>query len=105
MQVLGNQVEITGYQARRSEFEPEYDNAAEAMVADLDFKEDDTEVRNLQLAVLLDEFWCAGLGAMLRPANSSPASCRMQQLYAWIPAAVPAARQRLHHCPPDKGCQ
>ncbi|KAK9785179.1 hypothetical protein WJX73_004995 [Symbiochloris irregularis] len=41
--VFGNQVEITGYQARRNEFEPEYDNAAEAIVADLEFKEDDTE--------------------------------------------------------------
>ena len=45
-QVHGNQVEITGFQARRNEFEPEYDNAAESIVADLEFKEDDTEARS-----------------------------------------------------------
>ena len=37
---LGNsQIEITGFHAKRCEFEFEYDNAAEAVVADLEFRE------------------------------------------------------------------
>jgi hypothetical protein len=38
-QVGGNQVEISGFHAKRREFEPEYDNDAEMIVADLEFRD------------------------------------------------------------------
>ena len=37
-------VALAGFHIKRQEFEPEYDNEAEMIVADMDFKEDDTEV-------------------------------------------------------------
>lgn len=42
-----------GYNAKRQEFDPEYDNDAEQLLADMEFKETDTEVeRELKLRVL-----------------------------------------------------
>ncbi|XP_075483096.1 transcriptional adapter ADA2b isoform X2 [Primulina tabacum] len=42
-----------GYNAKRQEFDPEYDNDAEQMLADMEFKETDTEEeRELKLRVL-----------------------------------------------------
>ena len=35
---------MTGFHTLRNEFEPEYDNAAESSMAELEFREDDTEV-------------------------------------------------------------
>lgn len=40
----GTYSELTGYNAKRHEFEPEYDQDAELLIAELEFKEDDTEV-------------------------------------------------------------
>ena len=37
-------VALAGFHIKRQEFEPEYDNEAEMIVADMEFKEDDTEV-------------------------------------------------------------
>ena len=39
-------VALAGFHIKRQEFEPEYDNEAEMIVADMEFKEDDTEVRH-----------------------------------------------------------
>ena len=38
-------MDMTGFHPRRNEFEPEWDNAAECGMAELDFREEDTEVR------------------------------------------------------------
>ena len=44
-----NQSELTGYHVKRHEFDPEYDQDAECVVAELEFREDDTPVRALSL--------------------------------------------------------
>lgn len=45
--------ELSGYNAKRQEFEVEYDNDAEQLLADMEFKEMDTEAeRELKLRVL-----------------------------------------------------
>ena len=64
-QVQGNQVEITGFQARINKFEPEYDNAAEAIIADLEFKEDDSEVGPTQALPLSHHGIFTDLGSQL----------------------------------------
>ncbi|VFQ82390.1 unnamed protein product [Cuscuta campestris] len=44
---------ISGYNPKRHEFDPEYDNEAEQLLADMEFKENDTEEeRELKLRVL-----------------------------------------------------
>ena len=51
--VEGNVVEVTGFNAKRKEFETEYDNEAELPLADLDFRRDDTpEERALKLRMV-----------------------------------------------------
>ena len=35
---------MAGFHIKRQEFEPEYDNEAEMIVADMEFNDDDTEV-------------------------------------------------------------
>ncbi|PON90270.1 Transcriptional adaptor [Trema orientale] len=46
-------VELSGYNPKRQEFDPEYDNDAEQLLADMEFKEADTEEeRDLKLRVL-----------------------------------------------------
>ncbi|XVF28047.1 hypothetical protein REPUB_Repub14bG0161800 [Reevesia pubescens] len=66
---LGNDgpslVELSGYNPKRREFDPEYDNDAEQLLADMEFKDTDTEEeRELKLRVLriyskrLDEREC-----------------------------------------------
>ncbi|PON38112.1 Transcriptional adaptor [Parasponia andersonii] len=46
-------VELSGYNPKRQEFDPEYDNDAEQLLADMEFKEADTEEeRELKLRVL-----------------------------------------------------
>ncbi len=42
-QVAGNSVEVTGFHAKRCEFDPEYDQEAECIVADLEFQEDEPQ--------------------------------------------------------------
>ena len=42
-QVAGNSVEVTGFHAKRCEFDPEYDQEAECIVAGLEFREDESE--------------------------------------------------------------
>lgn len=45
-------MEITGFHAKRCEFDPEFDNDAEALVAQLEFREDDSpEEREEKLAL------------------------------------------------------
>ncbi|CAM6103370.1 unnamed protein product [Calypogeia fissa] len=45
--------EQTGYNAKRQEFDPEYDNDAELQLADMEFKDNDTETdRELKLRIL-----------------------------------------------------
>ncbi len=41
----GQHAELSGYHAKRHEFEPEYDQDAELMVSELEFRESDTQVR------------------------------------------------------------
>ncbi|KAM6585572.1 hypothetical protein CsatB_012574 [Cannabis sativa] len=54
--VLGNEgslVEMSGYNSKRLEFDPEYDNDAEQLLADMEFKDADTEEeREIKLRVL-----------------------------------------------------
>ncbi|KAJ7967821.1 Transcriptional adapter, partial [Quillaja saponaria] len=46
-------VELSGYNPKRQEFDPEYDNDAEQLLAEMEFKDTDTEEeRELQLRVL-----------------------------------------------------
>lgn len=46
-------VELSGYNAKRREFDPEYDNDAEQLLSDMDFKEADTEEEHeLKLRIL-----------------------------------------------------
>ncbi|CAI9087136.1 OLC1v1021130C1 [Oldenlandia corymbosa var. corymbosa] len=46
-------MELSGYNEKRQEFDPEYDNDAEQLLADMEFKETDTEEeRELKLRVL-----------------------------------------------------
>ena len=40
----GQHAELSGYHAKRHEFEPEYDQDAELMVSELEFRESDTQV-------------------------------------------------------------
>ncbi|KAK8681009.1 hypothetical protein V6N13_053416 [Hibiscus sabdariffa] len=54
---LGNEgpslVELSGYNPKRQEFDPEYDNDAEQLLAEMEFKDTDTEEeRELKLRVL-----------------------------------------------------
>ncbi len=45
--------EQSGYNAKREEFDPEYDNDAEIPLADMEFKDNDTETdRELKLRML-----------------------------------------------------
>ena len=37
-------IALAGFHIKRQEFEPEYDNEAEMIVADMEFRDDDTEV-------------------------------------------------------------
>lgn len=46
-------VETSGYNVKRHEFDPEYDNDAEQLLAEMEFKDNDTEEeRELKLRVL-----------------------------------------------------
>lgn len=46
-------MELSGFNEKRQEFDPEYDNEAEQLLADMEFKETDTEEeRELKLRVL-----------------------------------------------------
>lgn len=46
-------VELSGYNLKRQEFDPEYDNDAEQLLAEMEFKETDTDdERELKLRVL-----------------------------------------------------
>lgn len=46
-------VESSGYNPKRQEFDPEYDNDAEQLLAEMEFKDTDTEEeRELKLRVL-----------------------------------------------------
>lgn len=46
-------VEASGYNAKRQEFDPEYDNDAEQLLAEMEFKDTDPEEeRELKLRVL-----------------------------------------------------
>jgi transcriptional adapter 2-alpha len=46
-------VELSGYNAKRQEFDPEYDNDAEQLLAEMEFKDTDTEEeREIKLRVL-----------------------------------------------------
>ena len=44
MQAAHEVVALAGFHIKRQEFEPEYDNEAEMVVADMEFRDDDTEV-------------------------------------------------------------
>ena len=44
MQVGGPRYEMTGFHAKRSEFEHEYDNDAELLISELEFRPTDTVV-------------------------------------------------------------
>ena len=44
LQVNGVLLDMTGFHTLRNEFEPEHDNAAETSMAELEFREDDSEV-------------------------------------------------------------
>lgn len=44
-QARANQPELTGYHAKRAEFEPEYDADAETLVAELEFAPSEPQVR------------------------------------------------------------
>ena len=44
MQAAHDVVALAGFHIKRQEFEPEYDNEAEMIIADMEFKEDDTQV-------------------------------------------------------------
>ncbi|KAF3451211.1 hypothetical protein FNV43_RR07304 [Rhamnella rubrinervis] len=49
----GSLVELSGYNPKRQEFDPEYDNDAEQLLADMEFKDNDTEEeREIKLRVL-----------------------------------------------------
>lgn len=52
---LGNDglVELSGYNPKRQEFDPEYDNDAEQLLAEMEFKDTDTEEEHeIKLRVL-----------------------------------------------------
>ena len=44
LQAAHEVVALAGFHIKRQEFEPEYDNEAEMIVADMEFNDDDTEV-------------------------------------------------------------
>jgi len=44
LQAAHEVVALAGFHIKRQEFEPEYDNEAEMIVADMEFRDDDTEV-------------------------------------------------------------
>lgn len=49
----GSLVEASGYNVKRQEFDPEYDNDAEQLLAEMEFKDTDTEdEREIKLRVL-----------------------------------------------------
>lgn len=49
----GNTYEVTGYNAKREEFDPEYDNEAESCIADIEFNVNDPEgIRERKLKLL-----------------------------------------------------
>lgn len=46
-------MDLSGYNLKRQEFDPEYDNDAENLLADMEFKETDTEEeQEIKLRVL-----------------------------------------------------
>ncbi len=53
MQPTANQSELTGYNVKRHEFDPEYDPDAECIIAELEFREDDTPVRALSFPTMV----------------------------------------------------
>ena len=44
-------IALAGFHIKRQEFEPEYDNEAEMIVADMEFNDDDTEVSETRAVV------------------------------------------------------
>ena len=68
-------VALAGFHIKRQEFEPEYDNEAEMIVADMEFRDDDTEV---------------GLHACTFPSDNKPDSINnVDVFYAfWIMIVV-----------------
>ena len=44
LQAAHEVIALAGFHIKRQEFEPEYDNEAEMIVADMEFRDDDTEV-------------------------------------------------------------
>ena len=59
-QVGPNQSELTGYNAKRHEFDPEFDQDAELLIAELEFQEEDTPVRSPNWA-LMHEVYASSL--------------------------------------------
>ena len=60
-QVAGNSVEVTGFHAKRCEFDPEFDQEAECIVAGLEFLEEDTDAE-VQVRIAAH-----GLGLWIQP--------------------------------------
>lgn len=58
-------IALAGFHIKRQEFEPEYDNEAEMIVADMEFNDDDTEVSETHAVV-------GGRAQHLFCAKSSP---------------------------------
>jgi hypothetical protein len=77
--------ELSGYNAKRHEFDPEYDNDAEQALAEMEFKETDSETdRELKLRVLriyLSRF--VNYKECLFVVNKSK-SCCCSSLFFWF---------------------
>lgn len=58
-------IDLSGFNPKRQEFDPEYDNDAEQLLAEMEFKDTDTEEeRELKLRILhiyLKRWCCLGL--------------------------------------------
>ena len=50
LQAASELQQLTGFHIKRAEFDPEYDNEAELLVAEMEFKDDDSKVGHCTLA-------------------------------------------------------
>lgn len=55
---VAKRIEIAGYMPLRRDFDPEYDQEAESLVADLEFEEDDTEIETKLKREVLEMYEC-----------------------------------------------
>lgn len=109
-------VALAGFHIKRQEFEPEYDNEAEMIVADMEFRDDDTEVgmhartflshhqpESLNCIAVVDAFWLMIIAFWLTRSfiHSQTHACSLSQVCSAWSSSLCDQLPVIHACIPQ----